>query len=155
PQRAETADARPVVILPTVIEAKKYTLAQVATSPSGLRAEAHPSQYSVQEECLAAESLPAIGWIGSPSTLKYLKLVSPALTRLYQKMPFRFVLINGGSVRYRQYLELPEQAIAHYVWSEQDEVSQIHQMDIGIMPLPDDPWERGKCAYKLIQYMAC
>src|SRR5690606_38569643 len=84
-----------------------------------------------------------------------LKLVSPALTKLYRKKPFRFVLINGGSVRYRQYLELPEQAIAHYVWSEQDEVSQIHQMDIGIMPLPDDPWERGKCAYKLIQYMAC
>jgi len=40
-------------------------------------------------------------------------------------------------------------------WSEASEVELIRQMDIGIMPLPDGPWEKGKCAYKLIQYMAC
>jgi glycosyltransferase involved in cell wall biosynthesis len=40
-------------------------------------------------------------------------------------------------------------------WSEQVEVSDIQQFDIGIMPLPDESLERGKCGYKLIQYMAC
>ena len=40
-------------------------------------------------------------------------------------------------------------------WSEATEVNEIQQFDIGIMPLPDEPFERGKCGYKLIQYMAC
>ena len=154
-QRAERSGARRVVILPTVIDPKKYRLVPAAVKPRGIPAEVYPSRVSVQGDSPAPERLPAIGWIGSPSTLRYLGLVSRALTRLYQKTPFRFILINGGSVRYQEYLKLPEEAVTRLVWSEPEEVSQIHQMDIGIMPLPSDPWERGKCAYKLIQYMAC
>ncbi|MFN3590968.1 MAG: glycosyltransferase, partial [Thermaurantiacus sp.] len=40
-------------------------------------------------------------------------------------------------------------------WSEEDEVALLQGMDIGIMPLDDTPWSRGKCGYKLVQYMAC
>lgn len=47
------------------------------------------------------------------------------------------------------------EVIQHRRWTLQHEISLIHQFDVGVMPLPDTPWTRGKCAYKLIQCMAC
>ena len=50
---------------------------------------------------------------------------------------------------------LPAVPTEHVPWTEAAEVAAIAEFDVGIMPLADEPWERGKCGYKLIQYMAC
>lgn len=95
-----------------------------------------------------------VGWIGSPSTMKYLMGLMPVLEKLGEELEFGLLIVNG-ELRIKNEELGGGFDIKHIVWTEEGEVEAIRKMDVGIMPLPDDQWERGKCAYKLIQYMAC
>ncbi len=124
--RARQAGARRVEILPSVVDVESYRTKETITDT--------PFR---------------IGWIGSPVTAPYLDQVVDALTKFSQEMNIHITLIGAGDVS--PFGNIP--TFSH-PWSEELELTIGDMFDIGIMPLMDGPFERGKCGYKLIQYMA-
>lgn len=90
-----------------------------------------------------------IGWIGSPITAKYLTRLVPILKPFVETGKIQLRLIGAGETFS---LGLNEEVL---LWKEDREAEDIVTFDVGIMPLEDNIWERGKCGYKLIQYMGC
>lgn len=92
-----------------------------------------------------------IGWIGSPASSSYVDLVIPALKRLAEKYKFELDMI-GFDPSYEDLLEGINYKLIN--WDSSTEIENMNRFSVGIMPLPKTKFAQGKCAFKLVQYMA-
>lgn len=91
-----------------------------------------------------------IGWMGAPSTAKYLYELTEVFMELQRRYKVKIKVIGAGQA-YRPPKGL---SIIKQDWDLEREIDQLYSFDVGIMPLPDTPWERGKGGYKLLNYMS-
>ena len=123
---AREAGAKRVEIIPTVVDLSRYP-----------RSDVHKHAGFT------------IGWIGTPQTVRYLTGIGDALRAICRNEEATLMVIGASSPG------IDGVSAVARPWSEDTEVSEISRCDVGIMPLENSPWERGKCGQKLIQYMAC
>jgi glycosyltransferase involved in cell wall biosynthesis len=93
---------------------------------------------------------PRIGWIGNPDNEPYLTALGPALEELHRCTSARLTIIGATAPR----LGRLEAIIDRIPWSEETQHAVLASLDVGVAPVPDAPYERGKCGYKLLQYGA-
>ena len=136
----------------TVVVAGNQYIANFAQKAGAPRVEIFPtvvdlSKYKFKENF--DPSFFTIGWVGSPSTSRHISIAAEALTNFCREKNVEFRAM--GALQ-RDLDEIPGKMVP---WNEESEVEELYRFDVGIMPLSDTPWERGKCGFKLIQYMAC
>lgn len=124
---ATAAGARDVRLIPSCVEPDTYR----------------------RKESFAPSGPPRAVWLGSPATEHYLHAIERPLLEVHHTLGLRLAVISAGD----RSLGALDAMVDRVAWTPQAN-DRLADYDLGLMPLPDDPWTRGKCAYKLLQYGA-
>lgn len=108
-----------------------------------------PDDYR-KKQCYEIMGAPRGVWIGTPATEPFLETIADALLELNRRIGLRITVISAG----RATLGRLDSMVDRLDWTPETFHKQLAQADFGLMPLPNTPFERGKCAYKLLQYGA-
>jgi glycosyltransferase involved in cell wall biosynthesis len=98
------------------------------------------------------ETFFTIGWTGTSGNFRFLSLIEKALARFLQSTSRGRLRIVAD--RRPNLPMIPDVQLEFVPWSPDNEASEVARFDVGLMPLADDPWSRGKCSFKMLQYMA-
>ncbi len=130
--------SRNVHVIPTVVDVARYMVKQDMV------------KQDVAKQVHSAAEAVRLVWIGTPVTAEFLKPLAPVLAGLKLRYPYLGLRLIGAGEAIRQWLPFAEVL----AWSESSEARLLAECDIGLMPLPDTEFTRGKCGLKLIQCMA-
>jgi len=121
-----------VSVIPTCVDTLKFVPAPAVSSDADRSAK------------------PIVGWIGSPTTVPYVRALVPVLRAVRAVRPFTLRVSGAG-----EWLDADSLEIEQPPWTINSEVELFNTCDIGVYPLADDEWSRGKCGFKAIEFMAC
>jgi len=143
--------AKEVTVIPTGLDTSRYIpkVHELALEPNhGPDTEHEPSPDTEQYTEPHTEHIRLV-WIGSKSTLKQLRLFGEMLDSIGWELPDVILRVIADDELITETLP-----VENMPWSRDDEARLLNECDIGIAPLPDTPFACGKCAFKVLQYMA-